>query len=166
MRTRLTERDLSRIVKRVIREEDSTTGVDLDRLKGRLKDVAIHNMKRSGIPSGFYVDNSAVPTEKGFRYMFRIWKNSHTLPDEYTSYVEKKTENIKELTSILKDRIEGDEFANRDRGPGKLYTRTKLIYMGESNDNYEFRVEVEEGYNDREENNISDTVYERYFRRR
>ena len=163
---RLTERDLARIVKRVIREEDSTTDVELDRLKGRLKDVAIHNMKRAGIPSECYVDNSAEPTEKGFEYKFDIWKDSHTLPDEYTSDVEKKTKNIKELTSILKDRIEGDEFANRDRGPGKNYTRTELIYMGELNDNYGFMVEVEEGYNDMEENNISDTVSERYFRRR
>ncbi len=159
---RLTESDLVRIVKRVIREEDSTTGDSTP----MLKDIALHYMKRSGIPSKFYVDNSAVPTKKGFRYMFDIWKNSHTLPDEYTSDVEKKTKNIKELTSILKDRIEGDEFANFDRGPGKNYTRTELIYMGELNDNYGFMVEVEEGYNDREENNISDTVSERYFRRR
>jgi hypothetical protein len=96
--------------------------------------------------------------------MFRIWKNSHTLPGEFTSDIEKKTENIEELTSILKDRIEGDEFANIDNGPGKLYVRTELIYMGEVNNEYEFMVEVEEGYNPSEKHNMGDTVSERYFR--
>jgi len=78
--------------------------------------------------------------------------------------LKKKTENIEELTSILKDRIEGDEFANFDGEPGRRYARTELIYMGEVNNEYEFMVEVEEGYNEREENNMGDTVSERYFR--
>jgi hypothetical protein len=129
-----------------IKEESTPTGNSTP----QLKDTALHYMKKAGIPSRFYVDNSAVPTEEGYRYMFRIWKDSHTLPQELTNDIEKKTENIEELTSILKDRIEGEEFSNFDRGPGKLYTRTKLIYIGEVNDEYEFMVEVESGYNPRE----------------
>jgi hypothetical protein len=159
MKIIITERQSKRL-KRILSEESRPTGDSTP----HLKEVALNYMKKAGIPSGFYLDGSAVPTEKGFRYMFRIWKDSHTLPGELTSDIEKKTENIEELTSILKDRIEGEEFSNFDRGPGKLYVRTELIYMGEVNNEYEFMVEVEEGYNEREENNMGDTVSERYFR--
>ena len=126
-----------------IREESTPTGDSTP----QLKNTALEYMKRAGIPKGFYLDNSAVPTKEGYRYMFRIWKRSHTLPQELTSDIEKKTENIEELTSILKDKIEGEKFSNIDNGPGKLYVRTELIYIGEVNDEYEFMVEVEEGYN-------------------
>ena len=159
MKIIITEQQSKRL-KRIINEESSPTGDSTP----HLKNIALHSIKKAGIPRGFYLDNSAVPTEEVFRYMFRIWKNSHTLPGEFTSDIEKKTENIEELTSILKDRIEGDEFANIDNGPGKLYVRTELIYMGEVNNEYEFMVEVEEGYNPSEKHNMGDTVSERYFR--
>jgi hypothetical protein len=129
-----------------IKEESTPTGNSTP----HLEDLALQLMKKAGIPSRFYVDNSAVPTEEGYRYMFKIWKDSHTLPQELTNDIEKKTKDIGELTSILKDKIEGGEFSNFDRGPGKNYIRTELIYIGEVNNDYEFMVEVEEGYNPRE----------------
>ena len=159
MKIIITERQSKRL-KRILSEESIPTGDSTP----QLKEVALHYMKKAGIPSGFYLDGSAVPTEEGFIYVFRIWKDSHTLPGELTSDIEKKTENIEELTSILKDRIEGDEFANIDGEPGRRYVRTELIYMGEVNNEYEFMVEVEEGINEREEHNMGDTVSERYFR--
>ena len=159
MKIIITEQQSKRL-RRIINEESSPTGDSTP----QLKDIAIYYMKKAGIRSGFYLDNSAVPTKEGYRYMFRISKDSHTLPGELTSDIEKKTENIEELTSILKDRIEGEEFSNFDGEPGRRYVRTELIYMGEVNNKYEFMVEVEEGYNEREENNMGDTVSERYFR--
>ena len=159
MKIIITERQ-SKLLRRIIKEESSPTGDSTP----HLKNVAINFMKRTGINTNYYVDGSALPTEKGFRYMFRIYKDLYTLPKEFTNDLEKKTENIEELKSILKDRIEGEEFSNFDRGPGKLYVRTELIYMGETNNQYEFMVEVEEGYNEREEHNMGDTVSERYFR--
>jgi hypothetical protein len=159
MRIIITEQQSKRL-KRIIKEESNPTGDSTP----QLKDAALHYMKKAGIPSGCYLDGSAVPTEEGFRYIFRFYKNSYTLPEEFTSYLEKKTENIEELTSILKDRIEGDEFANINSGPGRRYARTELIYMGETNNDYEFMVEVEEGYNPSEKHNMSDTVSEIYFR--
>ena len=148
----------SKLLRRIIKEESNPTGDSTP----QLKDAALHYMKKAGIPSGCYLDGSAVPTEEGFRYIFRFYKDSYTLPEEFTSYLEKKTENIEELTSILKDRIEGDEFANFDGEPGRRYARTELIYMGEVNNEYEFMVEVEEGYNPSEKYNMGDTVSERY----
>ena len=159
MKIIITEQQSKRL-KRILSEESNPTGDSTP----KLKEVALSYMKSSGIPSRYYLDGSALPTEKGYRYMFRIYKDSYKLPEEFTNDLEKKTENIEELTSILKDRIEGEEFSNFDRGPGKLYVRTELIYMGEINNDYEFMVEVEEGYNEREEHNMGDTVSERYFR--
>ena len=159
MKIIITERQSKRL-KRILSEESIPTGDSTP----QLKEVALHYMKKAGIPIGCYLDGSAVPTEEGFRYIFRFYKDSYTLPEELTSYIEKKTENIEELTSILKDRIEGDEFANIDGEPGRRYVRTELIYMGEVNNEYEFMVEVEEGFNPREEHNMGDTVSERYFR--
>jgi hypothetical protein len=167
MKIIITERQ-SKLLRRIINEESSPTGDSTP----QLKEVALHYMKKAGIPSGCYLDGSAVPTEEGFRYVFRIWKDSYKFKDQFDgdtghpimSEIELASENLDELTSILKDRIEGDEFANIDDGPGRRYVRTELIYMGETNNDYEFMVEVEEGYNEREENNMSDTVSERYFR--
>jgi len=85
MKIIITEQQSKRL-RRIINEESSPTGDSTP----QLKNAALHYMKKAGIPSGCYLDGSAVPTEEGFRYIFRFYKNSYTLPEEFTSYLEKK----------------------------------------------------------------------------
>jgi hypothetical protein len=42
----------------------------------------------------------------------------------------------------------------------------RAIWMREVNNEYEFMVKVKQGFNEREENNMGDTVSERYYKRR
>ena len=151
MKIIITERQSKRL-KRIIKEETRPTGDSTP----QLEHTALHYMKKSGIPRSCYLNGSAVPTEEGYRYMFGIWKDSYKFKDQFDgdtghpimSEIELASENLDELTSILKDRIEGEEFSNIDDGPGRRYVRTELIYMGEDNTKYNFMVEVEDGYND------------------
>ena len=76
-----------------------------------------------------------------------IYKNLHSLPEEMSSELEKKTKDIDELTNYLTDKIENGNLLNySNNGPNKPYIKTTIEYIGEEGSDYVFLIKMKSGY--------------------
>lgn len=171
---RLTESDLNRIVRRIIKE-DVSLGEENYNLHQAVKFIArgtadCHKKSATGINCDNIIMDSITSNsdEEGDEISFKIKFSSDSFEIPFHSELEGLTENPQEFIDEVKDRIEnrvivGDENVNNGI-QGRTFRKTTVEYVGEVNGAHTFLVKQTSGRVSREEK-LSESDLTRLVRR-
>ena len=125
------------------RIENEKEEAEKNQMSGLLQTVQLNSYLVPDSVKKIYSDDSGTEYEM----KLAIYKNLHSLPEEMSSELEKKTKDIDELTNYLTDKIENGNLLNySNNGPNKPYIKTTIEYIGEEGSDYVFLIKMKSGY--------------------
>jgi len=125
------------------RIENEKEEAEKNQMSGLLQTVQLNSYLVPDSVKKIYSDDSGTEYEM----KLAIYNNLHSLPEEMSSELEKKTKDIDELTNYLTDKIENGNLLNySNNGPNKPYIKTTIEYIGEEGSDYVFLIKMKSGY--------------------
>jgi len=124
------------------RIENEKEEAEKNQMSGLLQTVQLNSYLVPDSVKKIYSDDSGTEYEM----KLAIYNNLHSLPEEMSSELEKKTKDIDELTNYLTDKIENGNLLNYSNGPNKPYIKTTIEYIGEEGSDYVFLIKMKSGY--------------------